>query len=795
MKPLIILALCLLPLITFAITRHVSLDGTQTYMSIQMAVNESLTGDTILVHPGRYLENINLSNKNGIILASLEYTTGDSTYISNTIIDGSSNSSSTILCYENTVNSTIRGLSITGGSGYGINNDTNATQVYGGGIFVYLNCNLSLRNLNIHNNMACWGGGLTILASNTVYLSNVNIFNNLSKYRGGGLAIGSNVDYCPNITFDQANRCSIYNNFAQWGMDLDWFFINGGTVDVYLKKFTIPQWEKYFASYYDPDYPPSPYTTFDIQESYLQPVEADLFVSPIGNDNNSGLTPATALVTPSLAMQRIASDPLHPKTVHLLEGVHHNMVHGEYMPISVKDYTILEGVSSSQTRIVAENLIEGTGVLSMGIESSGMTIRDLAITTTNCAAVFAWGVYDCSFQNVVIENCSVKRWLFLLGEYTSTISLDNVRFTNNTSFWSTFGFFITGNIININEVVVQDSQTQSQPANWFEMGCGGFDISVYGILTMTNSKFINNTHYSEEGWANFRVCTWSSLHETLVNIDNCLFAANRSHQGVRDLHFYNINNLNLTNCTFANNDDEYSNFLNLSTDSTRIVNCVFSNNNASYDISTTVDTYIENCLFSKSVNIWRTNTGEPLNWGVNNLTGTDPLFSGTDPALQSSYYLFSDDINGYSPAINAGTMNPAILPLDYTIPQYDAFGFNRVYGPGIDIGCYESQGYTGNEEELSPPVGNLHLANYPNPFNPSTTISYSVPSDGIVALSIFNSRGQIVNTLVQEHKNKGNYQVVWQGKDTSGSSVASGLYFARLISGGKSISHKMLLIK
>ena len=89
----------------------------------------------------------------------------------------------------------------------------------------------------------------------------------------------------------------------------------------------------------------------------------------------------------------------------------------------------------------------------------------------------------------------------------------------------------------------------------------------------------------------------------------------------------------------------------------------------------------------------------------------------------------------------------------------------------------------------------LRVTNYPNPFNPSTTISYSVPTDGEVSLTIYNSRGQLVNTLVSKHMNKGNYQVVWQGRDTSGRSVASGLYITRLVTGGKSIINKMLLMK
>jgi len=89
----------------------------------------------------------------------------------------------------------------------------------------------------------------------------------------------------------------------------------------------------------------------------------------------------------------------------------------------------------------------------------------------------------------------------------------------------------------------------------------------------------------------------------------------------------------------------------------------------------------------------------------------------------------------------------------------------------------------------------LNVKNYPNPFNPSTMISYSVPTDGVVSLYIYNARGQLVNTLVSEHKNRGNYQVVWQGRDMSGRSVASGLYFTRLVTGGKFISNKMLLMK
>ncbi|HOV17230.1 MAG TPA: FlgD immunoglobulin-like domain containing protein [Candidatus Cloacimonadota bacterium] len=795
MKHIIVLALVLLPIILTGITRYVSLDGTQQYSSIQTAINESVSGDIVLVYPGRYIENLNLSNKSGIILASLEYTTSDTTYISSTIIDGSSYNNSTILCYENTVNCTIRGFSITGGSGYDYFNGTSPYQIFGGGIFVYQNCSLNLMNLNIYSNKSSVGGGISLLQACTVTMSNVNLYNNIARYRGGGLSIGGGIDNFPVITFDQVNRCSIYNNFAQWGLDVDWNFINGGSVSVYLKRFTAPQWEKYFADYYDSEYPPSPYSVFDVQESYLQPVDADLYVSPTGNDSNSGLSPTSALKTPSRAMQRIASNPNNPRTVYLLAGEHHNIFGGEYLPIAIKDYTILQGVSQTQTRLYGENMIEGTGVVTMGIERYGMTLRDLSITTSNASAIFSWGIHNCLVENVTIENSTVDRWLFTTGYITSTFTLSNITMRNNTANFHDYGLRLEGSVIVIDNVLMQDNQVPSLPTYWYQRGCGGFDIYVKDSLTIKNSKFVNNTHFSEDGFSNFRVNTLSDMWNSVVTFDNCLFASNFAYGGVRDIRFVNIDVLNLINCTFANNTNNYTDYLYISSESTSIVNCLFSNNNSYYEIRSNNNTLVENSLFSRSNNIWRTYNGEPLIWGQNNLVGTNPLFSGTDPTLPSYYYLFADDEHGYSPAIDAGTTDPFILPDGYQIPGYDAFGFNRIYGNNIDIGCFESPGYTYNCDPVVVPSDKLELNNYPNPFNESTKIKYTLPMDGEVKLYIYNVRGQFIKKLVSNSQSKGEYQVNWNGDDQNGKKVSAGIYFCRLEILGKAITGKMLLLK
>ncbi|MBI4720586.1 MAG: Ig-like domain-containing protein [Chitinivibrionia bacterium] len=70
--------------------------------------------------------------------------------------------------------------------------------------------------------------------------------------------------------------------------------------------------------------------------------------------------------------------------------------------------------------------------------------------------------------------------------------------------------------------------------------------------------------------------------------------------------------------------------------------------------------------------------------------------------------------------------------------------------------------------------------NYPNPFNPSTTISFFLPDAALVHLEIFNLLGQSVSTLVDGRMNSGHHEVVWDGLDRSGGSAASGVYVYRL---------------
>ncbi len=93
-----------------------------------------------------------------------------------------------------------------------------------------------------------------------------------------------------------------------------------------------------------------------------------------------------------------------------------------------------------------------------------------------------------------------------------------------------------------------------------------------------------------------------------------------------------------------------------------------------------------------------------------------------------------------------------------------------------------------------PATPSLHQ-NYPNPFNPATTIRYDLTQDGPVSLKIYNVLGQEVTTLIDDPRPAGFWSVEWDGRDTAGNSVASGVYIYRLETSGFSESRKLVIVR
>lgn len=128
--------------------------------------------------------------------------------------------------------------------------------------------------------------------------------------------------------------------------------------------------------------------------------------------------------------------------------------------------------------------------------------------------------------------------------------------------------------------------------------------------------------------------------------------------------------------------------------------------------------------------------------------------------------------------------------------QDDPPDFTLVYTlNGVPGSVFVSTTSSGDDPVIPAPVFSL-AQNHPNPFNPSTRISFSLArSEQPAHLRIYNAKGQLVKTLLEGIQPAGPQSLVWDGRDDSGNPVSSGIYLFRLESGGESLTRKMILLK
>jgi len=87
------------------------------------------------------------------------------------------------------------------------------------------------------------------------------------------------------------------------------------------------------------------------------------------------------------------------------------------------------------------------------------------------------------------------------------------------------------------------------------------------------------------------------------------------------------------------------------------------------------------------------------------------------------------------------------------------------------------------------------LKNYPNPFNPETTIQFELGEDGYTAIEIYNAKGQRVRTILSEFLSLGLHSAVWNGLDSNGKRVSSGIYFYQIMCNNETKTKKMIMVK
>lgn len=103
--------------------------------------------------------------------------------------------------------------------------------------------------------------------------------------------------------------------------------------------------------------------------------------------------------------------------------------------------------------------------------------------------------------------------------------------------------------------------------------------------------------------------------------------------------------------------------------------------------------------------------------------------------------------------------------------------------------------FVSNQDDTVPGLKTALESNYPNPFNPVTTIAFNLAESGHASLKVYNTKGQLVRQLINSELNAGKHHLVWDGRDSSGRPVASGLYLYRLNTRNFSQTRKMMLMK
>ncbi|MDP8204540.1 MAG: FlgD immunoglobulin-like domain containing protein [Candidatus Tenebribacter mawsonii] len=787
-KLIIIVLFCLFCSLLSSILWEIKLDGTGDFTTIQEGINASVDADTVLVYPGTYYENIIYNGKN-ITVASLELTTSDPSYIPLTVINGQQQESC-VRVWDQEISAKIQGITLTNGWG------SQAWNKAGGGIYVkgeYQSPTyFSIKNCRITKNYAETGGGIYSFRGN-ITLSGVSIHDNYAYINGGGIHVNDTV-----LNFDANNRCNIYDNLAATGLEL--YSFRCQTNHVIVDTFTVIEPTRYFANQYELISCPNPPYSFDILNYTMEPVNHDLYVSPYGDDANSGLSLTEPMKTIVLAIRKVASDSLNPKTVHLAAGIYSKSLNDQFFAFGGKDYVKIIGDSKTTTIIDGEN--NQYCLFNMGCSDNSvlknMTFQNI---TSEYCTLYMHDSNNTLIENIIIQYHSGTDGSAFGASPTERIYFKNVDILNCfTDQFVTAAFFYELDYLDMENCIISNNTCSgSGPDPQF---CAGIGTTTYAgcEIIIKNSKFINNL-LDSGGFSNAAALALGTLNGESgdFTITNCLFSNNQcAGTANKIVALDGSGNVTINNTTFVDNTGNYT--LTILRNPIEFHNNIMRNN-CNYEIflpdnspwGNTSTLNISHCNIQGGQNaIYNQNNANIVNWGDGNID-VDPLFllSGDDPYQPTEQ----------SPCIDAGTPDTTGL----FIPSWDLLHNQRVWDGDedgvatIDMGCYEygAPQYVDIVEHEIPnsSFDNTNLLNYPNPFNPETTISFNLSESGKVKLSIYNIKGQKVKTLMDCTTAPGSYDCNWYGKDGQGKSVSSGQYIVKLQYNSKETATKIMLLK
>ncbi|MFA5571313.1 MAG: DUF1565 domain-containing protein [Sphaerochaetaceae bacterium] len=774
MKRVFVLALILITVsLLSAAVWEIKQDGTGDFKTINEGFYMARSGDTILVYPGVYYERINFQGKNINLTSLYSEDIDNREMIAETVIDGAHQGTVITLKNNETREAIINGFTIRNGSG---DNHWASSYVEGGGVYIK-NASPIISNCIIEYNRASSGGGIYVYTDSYPLLKGNIVRYNESSYMGGGITLYGTPIMPSAIEFSRERLNSVYLNNGTDSADL--YLFGPEQEDIYLDTFTVLNPDSYFIGVHK-NYLQN-FKIF-IQRGKVELVEADLYVSPTGDDSNSGLTPEEPLKTIAYAMTLIKPIDEIRRRIYIANGYYSKSMNDQVFPIHLKSYVDLIG------------------------ESKEGVILDSEFSGHHMGAWFNPDVYIGDY----IREFSVKNFTLLNGgdprsdacngaintRCATEFEVDNVHIENCITFY-TFGVSVSKGDYQIKNISMYNNKATSA----IDLN-NVYDFHAY-LENIRIRKTVKTPYLDFSGGSALLVEGNSSVwpgdgRATIVNLEvsDCEqytdpFFAGSPHGAV---HFLFNGHFRLINATIADNisDTEFGGGLVIYCGNKRIDiynSIIYGNTPGNIAIENTYlydhhETNIYHSLVGGGPwNIYKMGDCS-LHWDDSNIDA-DPLWVG-DSNLEEYPYMLQEG----SPAINKGTLD---IP-DFEFPEFDLAGNPRIVNGMIDIGAYEYQGVTSVGGETLPNIGvfDYKLYNYPNPISlnentsgtersmPGTTISFQLPKSSQAVIDIYNVKGQFVKRLINAELSKGEYSIFWNGKDEQERLVGSGLYMYQL---------------
>ncbi|MBU1008523.1 MAG: DUF1565 domain-containing protein [Bacteroidetes bacterium] len=747
---------------------RVKQDGTGDYVLIADALSAANTGDTVLIYPGEYFENLFVSDKQ-LVIAGASLVDGGPVMTRQTIINGGGNSTCLRLLRMAAGTEISRLTFKNGHSAYlgGIEYDFGAGITLGQSTVVISDCVIT-ENYAYRSG----GGGICVVALCHLTLSGCSIYNNKATASGGGILAGGN----STVVFDSINRNSIYMNYASLGADMN-LSKTFAVVDDTIKLDTIT------VAGFNHHYIRRSGTSGEIDYSFqvlpnahvLDLKDGPLYVSPSGSDENDGLSPENPMKSIRWALYNLRCDTDHTGRIILDEGLYSTSATGEIYPLFIKNNTSIEGSTTGQSVIdceLEESIINSGDTTTRLIafsnldiknfyhEQSGLGGRSFVYFTTSDRVTFV----NLSFHGVTnissapgmifnaVDSLFVRKTRFYDIRLARGTIVNNWLLTNQQC----FGLFESV-VFNNNYSICCPYEPDLRFLRAIQAGGLGMTLHFINSEISDNIDSSNTTLYVTGGMSiSDRAKAWVVNSTIGGNISTSpLGAAIGLVDGAE----------------------------------VRFINSIIYGNTPNQMFSIRGENNLPNTLhFSHSVlqggaeAILTDGPGHSIFFDETNIT-TDPQWVG--------YGTYPYALSGFSPCIDAGTLD---LPEGIVLPDKDLAGQPRMYGGMVDMGAYEFNPVGLEPIRPEEPQEKKMLIVSPNPVKDGLLITYQIQDAGYLSIEAYNQLGRMVKKLVDRNETAGKGSFYWNLLDDTGNRISKGTYFIKLKLNNTETSEKMVVM-